>query len=102
MKDARDEDNKGHAVLGLSELKELMREAVRETRHDPMASEIALRLANLEAILMKLLQQRGAKLRANTKRSQSMRARIRNEALAHPERPQERHYRMVRELMSRR
>jgi uncharacterized membrane protein YqiK len=101
MKGARDEDNKGHVVLGLSELKEIMREAIRETRHAALASEIALRLANVEAILMKLLQH-GAKRRAGTKRTKSMRARIKNEALAHSERPQERHYRMVRELMSRR
>jgi hypothetical protein len=102
MKDAGDEYDKGHVVLGLSELKELMQEAVRETRHDPMASEIALRLANVEAKLTQLLEQRRAKVRAGTKRTQSARLRIKNEALAHPERPQERHYRMVRDLMWRR
>lgn len=91
MKDARDEDNKGHGILGLSELKELMQEAVRETGHAPMASEIALRLANVEAKLTRLLEQRRAKVRAGTKRTQSARVRIQNEALAHPERPQERH-----------
>ena len=102
MKHDDDSSLDRRVIMSATEMKVAMREAIREARQDPMASEIALRLANVEAILMKLLQQRGAKLRAGTKRSQSMRARIRNEALAHPERPQDRHYRMVRELMSRR
>ena len=102
MKDARDEYNQGRVVLGLGELKELMQEAAREMRHDPMASEIALRLANVEAKLTQLLEQRRAKIRAGTERTQSARLRTQNEALAHPERPQERHYRMVRDLMWRR
>jgi hypothetical protein len=94
----------GHArpEKSASETKSVGQESVREARRAPTALEIALRLANIEAILTQLLQQRRAKARTGTKRTQSMRVRVRNEALAHPERPQERHYRMVRELMSRR
>ncbi len=102
MKHAVDEGNDHQVKRRAAEVKAAAREPAREASKEPMASEIALRLANIEAILVQLLQGRRAKVRAGTKRAQSIRERLRNEALAHPERPQERHYRMVRELMSRR
>jgi len=64
--------------------------------------EIAKRLANIETLLVELLSRRKAATRKGTKRSSSLRERLRREALANPSRPSERHYDAAKRLITKR
>jgi hypothetical protein len=64
--------------------------------------EIAKRLANIETLLVELLSRRKAATRKGTKRSSSLRERLRREALANPNRPSERHYDAAKRLITKR
>lgn len=64
--------------------------------------EIALRLANIEALLVELLERRRGKVRSGAKRSRSIRERVRAESLASPAQPSERHLEMARRFLAQR
>lgn len=61
--------------------------------------EIALRLGNIEALLVDLLERRKATGRAQVRRSTSLQQRLRDEALARRE-PSERHMEMARRFVA--
>jgi hypothetical protein len=64
--------------------------------------EIALRLANIEALLVELLERRRVHHTKSVKRSQSIARRLKETAKAQAKQPSERHFAMARELLSRR
>jgi hypothetical protein len=61
--------------------------------------QIALRLANIEALLADLLERRRAGKRAQVRRAATIQQRLRHEALARPE-PSERHMDMARRFVA--
>lgn len=61
--------------------------------------EIALRLGNIEALLVELLERRKAQGRAGVKRSSSLQQRLRDEVLAE-RKPSERHMEMARKFLA--
>jgi hypothetical protein len=100
VKRANDNDERV-VTVSLRELKDLLRELVREAREDAVSLEVAKRLANIEALQRLLLERRHASVRVGIKRSISMRERLRNEAEQHPDQPNERHLRIAREMQAR-
>lgn len=100
VKRANDNDERV-VTVSLRELREILREIVHEAREDAATLEVSKRLANIEALQRLLLERRHASVRAGVKRSVSMRERLRNEAERHPDQPDERHFRIAREMQAR-
>lgn len=62
--------------------------------------QIALRLGNIEALLMQLLERRKAHGRAGVRRASSLRQRVRDELIASGHKPSERHMEMARRFLA--
>jgi hypothetical protein len=63
--------------------------------------EIAVRLANIEALLVELLDRRKANMRRGVRRSRAVHERLRREASSKPK-PSEHHLEMARHFLARR
>lgn len=79
----------------------VIREATEPDADSPMSSELALRLANIEALLMELLDRRKQNVRTGANRSRTVQRRLRTEVLAKGQ-PSARHLEMARQFLAQR